>query len=122
MKFITSILITTLLSFFACLYFPWWSIAIAAFIVAALIPQKPFLNFIAAFLSITLLWCGLAFFISNNNHHILAHKVSLMILKIDNPYLLILITGIVGGLVAGFAATSAGFLRKKKVVSKQYPS
>ena len=51
---------------------------------------------------------------SNNNEHILAHKVSLLILKMDNPYLLILATAVIGALVAGFAALSGSYLRKRK--------
>ncbi len=114
MKFIVSFLLTALLSFAACLYLPWWSIAVAAFIISALIPQKPFVSFITGFLSAFILWSVLAFWLSNNNDHLLAHKVSIIILKIDNPYLLIAATGVIGGMVAGFAALTGSFLRKKK--------
>ena len=114
MKFIISLILTALLSFAACLYLPWWSIAIAAFIVAVLIPQKPGKAFITAFLALLFLWCGLSFWISNGNDHILAHKISLLILKMDNPYLLIFATGLVGALVAGFAALTGSYLRKTK--------
>lgn len=114
MKFIISLILTALLSFGACLYLPWWSIAIAAFIVAALIPQKPGKAFITAFIALFLLWGGLSFWLSNNNEHLLAHKVSLLILKMDSPYLLILVTALIGGLVAGFAALTGAFLRKRK--------
>jgi hypothetical protein len=113
MKFISAILLTTLLSFAACLYLPWWSIAVAAFIVAALIPQHPGKAFIAAFMALLLLWGGLSFWISSNNEHILAHKVSVLILKMDNPYALVGITALIGALVAGIAALSGSFIRKK---------
>ena len=114
MKFITSLILTALLSFGACLYLPWWSIAIAAFIVAVLIPQKPGKAFLTAFIALLLLWGGLSFWLSNNNEHLLAHKVSLLILKMDSPYLLILATALIGGLVAGFAALTGAYLRKSK--------
>ncbi|MDQ6890413.1 MAG: hypothetical protein M3Z56_09090, partial [Bacteroidota bacterium] len=117
MKFIISIILISLLSFAACLYFPWWSIAIVAFIVAALIPQGTGISFLTGFLALFLLWALLSFWISNNNDHILAHKVSLLILKIDSPYLLMLATALIGGIVAGLAALTASFLRKKKVTS-----
>ena len=52
MKFFTSILLTALLSFAACLYLPWWSIAVVAFMVAALIPQKPGKAFLTAFIAL----------------------------------------------------------------------
>ena len=114
MKLFISLILTVLLSFAACLFLPWWSIAIAAFIVAALIPQKPFKSFITAFIALFLLWGGLSFWMSNNNDHVLAHKVSQLILKMDNPYLLVLATALIGAWVAGFAALAGSYLRKSK--------
>jgi hypothetical protein len=114
MKFFISLILTGLLSFTACLFFPWWSIAPAAFIVAALIPQKPGKAFLAGFVALFLLWGGLSFWISNNNDHILAHKVSQLILNMDNPYLLLLATALIGALVAGFAALAGSYLRKTR--------
>lgn len=111
MKFIISIILTALLSFCACLFFPWWSIAIAAFIVAALIPQAPLVSFITGFIALFLLWGILSFWISTNNNDILAHRVSLLIFKVDNPFLLIIVTALIGALVAGFAALTAAYIR-----------
>ena len=115
MKFIVSIILVALLSFGACIYFPWWSIAITAFIVAALIPQDPGMSFLSGFFALFLLWGILSFWISSSNDHILAHKVSLLILKIDSPYLLIFATALIGGMVAGMAAMAGSFLRKSNV-------
>ncbi len=114
MKFIVSILLTALLSFATCLFFPWWTIAIVAFIVTAVIPQSPGRSFLTGFLALFLLWGVLSFLISVPNEHILAHKISMIILKLDNPYLLILVTALIGGVVAGFAAMTGSFLKKKK--------
>ena len=112
MKFLSALLLTALLSIAACLYLPWWTIAIVAFIVAAAIPLKPFISFIAGFTALFLSWGALAWFISNNNEHLLAHKVSLLIIKSDSPYLLILMTALIGACVAGFAALSGSYIRK----------
>ncbi|MGF2413827.1 hypothetical protein [Ferruginibacter sp.] len=114
MKFITSLILTALLSFAACLFLPWWSIAIAAFIVAVLIPQHVGKAFLTGFLALFILWGGLSFWISNSNEHLLAHKVSMLILKMDNPYVLMLATALIGALVAGFAALSGSLLKKNK--------
>ena len=114
MKFFITLILTALLAFAFCLFLPWWSIAIAAFIVAALIPQKPGKAFYTAFIALLLLWGGLSFWMSNNNQHVLAHKISQLILKMDNPMLLILITALIGALVAGFAALAGSYLRKSK--------
>ena len=114
MKFITTLILTALLSFVACFYLPWWSIALVSFIVALVIPQHPGKAFIAAFIALFVLWGALTYWISNNNEHILAHKVSLLILKSDSPNLLILATALIGALVASLAALSGSLLRKSK--------
>lgn len=114
MKFLVSLILTALLSFALCLFLPWWSIAIAAFAVAALIPQKPYKSFLAAFAALFLLWSGLSYWISSSNDNLLAHKISQLILKMDSPVALILATGFIGALVAGLAALSGSYLRKSK--------
>jgi len=114
MKFLIALILIALLSFAACLYLPWWSIAIAAFIVALVIPQHPGKSFLAGFLALFFLWGALSYWISAKNENILAHKVSLLILKMDSPYMLILATASIGALVAGFAALSGSFLRNHK--------
>ena len=50
MKFFISIVLIAMLSLAACLYLPWWSIAVAAFIVAAMVPLKPLKAFFAGFI------------------------------------------------------------------------
>ena len=114
MKFFFSFILTVLLSFAFCLFLPWWSIAIAAFLVAALIPQKPGKAFITGFIALFLLWGALSFWMSSNNHHVLAHKVSQLILQMDNPIVLVLATALIGALVAGFAALTGSYLRKTR--------
>lgn len=114
MKFFISTLLTALLSFAACLFLPWWSIAVVAFLVAALIPQQPGKAFLAAFTALFFLWGILSFYISNANENILAHKVSMLVLKMDNPFLLMTVTALIGALVAGLAGLSGSYLRKSK--------
>jgi hypothetical protein len=111
MKFISALILTAVLSYVACMFFPWWSIAIVAFIVAVTLPQKPGKTFISAFTALFLLWAGLSFWISFNNNNILAYKISMLILNMSVPSILIFITGLIGGLVAGFAALAGSYLR-----------
>jgi hypothetical protein len=114
MKFFISLLLTAVVSFAACLFLPWWSIAVAAFVVAAVIPITPAKNFLAGFLALFLLWGGLSLWISNANGHLLAHKISLVLLKMDNPLLLVFITAFIGALVGGLGAWSGSLLRRIK--------
>ena len=116
MKPTLSIVLIIILSFLSCLYFPWWSIAIVAFVISILIQQSHFVSFICGFISLLWLWGLLSLWISLNNGHILAHRVSLLIFKTDSPYLLIIVTALIGALVAGFAALTGSFIRMNKIV------
>lgn len=112
MKFIISLLLIALLSFAACLYLPWWSVAVVAFLVTAFIPLKPLAAFLAGFTAVFVLWLSLTAWISSANEHVLAHKVSILILKMDNVGVLIFVTALIGALVAGFGALTGSFIRK----------
>ena len=113
MKFIFAILLTTLLSFISGIFLPWWGIAIVAFLVELLINQGAGLSFLAGFLGVLLLWSGLAWWIDMKNNGILSERIAHVLPLGGNSFLLILVTGIVGGLVAGFAAMSGSFLRPR---------
>ena len=62
-------------------------------------------------LGISLLWAGLAGWMDMKNNGILSHKIAQILPLNGNSFLLILITAVVGGLVAGFAAMSGSYLR-----------
>jgi hypothetical protein len=111
MKWIIQCLLIAILAFAFNLYLPWWTIAIAAFVVAFFIPTKAGWSFLAGFVALLLLWGGMSFYISGENHHILAGKISELILKKQQPNMLILLTALVGALVGGLAALSGSLLR-----------
>lgn len=113
-KFLVSILLIAFLSFASCLFFDWWTIAIVAFGVSIFIQQSKLKSFLAGFLALFLLWSILSFSLSSQNNHLLASKVSLLIIKSNNPYALILITGFIGGIVAGFSALTGAFIKPKR--------
>src|ERR1043166_1680777 len=111
MKPIAAIILTGLLAFIGGLYIPWWSIAIAAFLVALLIHQRGGRAFLSGFAGVFLLWAGLAWWIDSANNGILSKKIAAILHLGENPFLLIIVTAVVGGLLAGFAALSGSYLR-----------
>lgn len=114
MKQITAIALTAFLAFVAGIYgsLPWWGFAITSLVVSVAIHQKPRKSFVSGFLGLFLLWAGMALLKDMANEHILSTKVA-QILPLGGSYLvLILVTGIVGGLVSGFAALAGSYLRK----------
>lgn len=99
-NFIATIIIALLLS----LFLPWWSVMVAGFITAIILSLKKSAVFFVPFLAIAVFWMVYAFWLSNANDFTLSKKIAVLLSLEGNPYLLILITGFVGGLAAGIAA------------------
>lgn len=114
MKFFAAIILTALVAFVASLYLPWWSIALAAFVVAALVHQQPGKAWLSGFIGLFLLWTMLALWTDTGNEGILSGRIAEIFPLGGSSFLLIVVTGIVGALVGGFAALSGSYLRKKK--------
>ena len=109
-KFIISVLVVMVSAYAMGLFLPWWSIAIAGLISGVFIDQKAGYAFLSAFIGAFLLWGFMSFLISIKNDHILAHKISLIILKKDAPVLIILTTALIGGLSSAFSALTGRYL------------
>lgn len=99
LNFIATIIIALVLS----QLLPWWSVMLAAFITSCLIGLRRSAIFFVPFLAIAVLWMVLAFWLGNANDFILAKKIATLLPLGGNPYFLILVTGIIGGLAAGVA-------------------
>lgn len=112
MKFLAAVLLTALLSFIGALRFDWWIIAIAAFLAALLIHQKAGKAFLSGFAGVFLLWVVLALWIDLNNAGNLSSRIAQLLGIGSSSFLLILITGVVGGLTGGLAAMSGSYLRQ----------
>jgi hypothetical protein len=113
MRLISAIITIIILSAILEGYLPWWVIAPVAFIVSYLFRLRWHQGLLAGFLGLLILWGGIAFFIDHSNQHILSDRVSVLFFKSVKPHVLVLMTGIIGGLVAGFAGMTGGFLVKK---------
>jgi hypothetical protein len=119
MKFAIAFILTALLSFAGALFFPWWIIAVAAFIVALIIQQKAVPSFFAAFLALFILWGVQSSLIDAKNEHLLANKVA-SILPLGGSYIaIIIVAALIGGLVAGLSALTASFAGRRKGVAKE---
>ena len=112
MKFIVAIILTALLAFAGGLFFSWWIIAIAAFVVALLIHQRAGKAFLSGFLAIFLLWGAIAWWIDMKNEHILSKRIAEVLPLGGSSFLLIIVTAFIGALVGGFGAMSGSYLRR----------
>lgn len=114
MKFLVALILTALLAFVAGLWLGWWSIAIAAFLIAVLVHQKAGKAFLSGFMGGFLLWGILALLRDIPNESLLSKKIAEILPLGGNAMLLIIVTAFVGALVAGFGAMSGSYLRSSK--------
>ncbi len=103
-KNITNFIVTIVLAYILSLFLPWWSIMIAGTLSAMLVPLKKAAVFFIPFLAILVFWAIYTYILSSANDFTLAKKISELLMIGGNPYLLILVTGIIGGLAAGLSA------------------
>ena len=114
MRFLLAFLLTATLAFIAGRFLEWWSIAVVAFFVALLIPQKTSMAFLSGLSGIAVLWAIVALWLDIPNNGILSQKVSQLFKLGGSSFLLVLVTALIGGLVGGFAALSGSTLRRIK--------
>ncbi len=98
-NFIATIVIALILSQFLL----WWSVMVAGFTTSLFFSLKKSKVFFIPFLAIALFWMVYAFWLGNANDFTLAKKIAILLPLNGNPYLLILVTGLVGGIAAGIA-------------------
>ena len=110
MKFLIQLLAILTLAYILELFFPWYYIAVASFVMGYALKSKA--NFLAGFLAIAILWFVKAYLQNSAGSTDLAERVA-NIFTLPTKELLFLITSIVGGLVGGFATWSGSLLKRK---------
>ncbi|HVB04447.1 MAG TPA: hypothetical protein VNE41_12100 [Chitinophagaceae bacterium] len=119
MRFLVLLVLNLFLCWLAGLFLPFWTVAAVPFIIFLLIPQRPAIGFICAFLSIFLLWFILAIVMDMQNNHILSDRMSMLIFNHRGHILILVVASLTGALPAGFAGLTACLLRhgtKKKTI------
>ncbi|MFY0608509.1 MAG: hypothetical protein JXR10_17460 [Cyclobacteriaceae bacterium] len=118
MKLLIRIILIISLTYFASMYSPWWIIIIISGLVSFGIYGSGFNVFISGFLGGGILWLTTAWFLDFSTNGILSDRI-IQLFPLEDPFMLILITGLIGGLAAGLGAITGNSFRllfvKKKV-------
>lgn len=99
---------------------PWWIMPIIAFATGFIFETKALKSLLISFITIFLLWGVYAMILNTQNDSILATKVSVLILKKESPEMMILISALIGGLLAGFAGYSGSLFKNPPKKSVYY--
>jgi hypothetical protein len=113
------IFLIIVLSLLLQLFLPWWIIALVAFAMAWWKAETAGHAFASGFVAIFLLWIAMGLIQSVPNENLLANRVGEMFrlpLGSLNWIVLLLVTGIIGGLVGGISAL-AGFYSSRSLKS-----
>jgi hypothetical protein len=110
MFFILQLILTAASAYYAEMFLPWWSAVMVAFIWGALIPTSGWKAFLAGFFGVGLLWLGQAIYLEIHNLPYMTERVSAL-LQLPHPFLLYVITFLVGGVASGFGALTGNSLR-----------
>ena len=113
MKFLKQTLFTVALCFILQYFLPWWTLALGAFVGGYVFGNNGWVSFLSGFLAVGLLWFSTALFIDIQTQSILTEKVA-RIFPTKTPALLFLLTAIIGGLPAGFAALTGSLVKSRR--------
>ena len=108
-KFISKTALILALAYTTQLFMPWWGVVIAAGVGSLILPGKGLPAFASGFLAVFILWSAYAMMIDSANEQILSSRVGQLFSV--GPSLLVLITGLIGGLCAGFGSWSGNSIR-----------
>ena len=109
MKFLIQIVAIIIAAALLEILLPWWSIAIGAAVGGFFFRSKA--NFLAGFLAIALLWLVKAWWLESQSNSSLTESIA-SVLMVKSKALLFLVTGLLGGLVGGFASLTASLIKK----------
>lgn len=110
-------LIILLLAFVLQLLLPWWIIVFISFITCAIVGKTGKVSLWAPFFAILLLWTTVALFKSIPNNYIMVRRVAEM-LAVSNWWLVLIITSVLGGFVAGISGICGYHFRKALIPGK----
>lgn len=111
MLFLLRILLIGTLSLLSIQYLPWYSVAGVAAIVSFGFSNKGSHAFFSSLLAVWLLWIVMNYMLYVQDGGYLGDKVA-QLLMINNPYALIVVSGFLAGLCAGFGGLTGQALRQ----------
>jgi hypothetical protein len=94
------------------LFLPWWGMVAGCILGGYLTAPMNRAAFMAGFISVFLIWGGLALYLDLQNDSILSSRVIRLFPLPQWPVILVLITALIGGLTGGLACKTGELLRR----------
>ncbi|HSJ68477.1 MAG TPA: hypothetical protein VK921_12410 [Anditalea sp.] len=111
MKFFIHCILSAIISLLLGPFIPYWGLMIVIGIAAALIGGRGIVAFLGSGLGMALVWFAVPLWVTIRTGSELPLRIG-AIMGLDNPMILILITSLIGFLLAGFSAWTGNSFRK----------
>ncbi|MGE0773005.1 MAG: hypothetical protein AB7K37_14915 [Cyclobacteriaceae bacterium] len=109
MRLFIQIFVTGIVCFVIQSIFPWWTAAVAAFMVGFVFSNSGFRSFVAGFIGVGLVWGIMPWFIQYSTQSDLAQRVGQLL-----PINVFMLTILIGALAGGFASLTGSLLKPSK--------
>ena len=118
MQHFLKFLLIIVLAWLSSLVVPFYGVALAGFIASLIVRSSYLSSFLIGFIAVFILWGSMSFYIDTETNSILTSRVSALF-SVDPP-ILVLITGVLGGLTAGLGSLCGSLIRGKPVNEEYY--
>jgi len=92
-------------------YFPWWSVVLVAFSVELILGKGGKHSFFAGFYGVSIPWILLSAYIDIKSESILSVRILELFKLPQYGVVMVVLTGLLGGLAGGIASLSAGWVK-----------
>lgn len=118
MLFIVRFILIALVGLLVSFFMPWWCLIVVSFIISFFLTGRNFNAFLSGFLGAGLLWMLMAWKIDIETVSIMSSKI-VQIFEIEETIMLVIASGVIGGVAGGFGALTGNsfrqlFLKKKE--------
>ncbi len=111
MNLILRIAIIAVLGSIAQTYLPWWSTVVIALLVEAFVGKTDNTSFFSGFYGMAIPWMALAAYIDVKSESILTFRILELFKLPQFSFVLIIVTGLIGGLVGGVGSMTGGWIK-----------
>lgn len=111
MNLFVRIVIIAVLGALAQMYFPWWSVVIIALVVEVMLGKGDNTSFFAGFYGVAIPWLILAIYIDTKSGSVLSVRILELFMLPQFSVVMIVLTGLIGGLVGGAGSVVGGWIK-----------
>ena len=94
------------------MFLSWYIIVFAAFLVELALGKRDATKFFSGFYGIAIPWMALSAYIETKSESILSVRILEMFKLPQYGFVLVIITGLLGGLIGGLASTLGGWIKE----------